>query len=257
MIHSILSRLLKPHEEYISGTADLTGLIDEKFGQHRFGISIGKKLDDCIVDGIENGPTLEYFHHYNQVNRELTGVAEEFREELRKLEIDAIVIPPTINLGSKDYEKYLSTLTYGLSHKMVATQAGLGWIGKTALFISKEFGPRLRLVSILVGQQPDTVSIPITRSRCGKCTICVERCPAQAATGQLWNVQIHRDAFFNAAKCREKCGELAKKKLNVEERICGLCVSVCPVGKKKKGLQVIPGEDGTMPADDNVDCSLA
>ncbi len=256
MIHSILSRLLKPHEEYIYGTADLTGLTDSKFGQLHYGISIGKRLDDHIVDAIQDGPTIEYFHHYNQVNRELAGVAEEFREELRKLEIDAIVIPPTINLGSKDYEKYLSTLSYDLSHKMVATRAGLGWIGKTALFISREFGPRLRLVSILTDQQPDTVSIPITESQCGKCSICVERCPAHAATGQLWNINIHRDVFFNAVKCREKCGELARHRLNVEERICGLCVSVCPVGKKKKGLQVIPGEDGTMPADDNVDCIL-
>ena len=31
-------------------------------------------------------------------------------------------------------------------------------------------------------------------------------------------------------KCREKCGELAKERLNVDERICGLCVSVCPKG---------------------------
>ncbi len=234
MINSILQHILFPPEQYIYGTADLTGFIDKKFSPYPYGISIGKRLDDRIVDAIENGPTLEYYRHYNQINKELATIAEEIKKELQKTGIDAKVIPPTISLGSKDYEKYLSTLTYDLSHKMVATRAGLGWIGKTALFISKEFGPRLRLVSILIDQQPDTVSIPITRSLCGKCNICVESCPAQAATGQLWNVHIHRDVFFNAAKCREKCGELARHRLHVEERICGLCVAVCPVGKKKK-----------------------
>jgi hypothetical protein len=33
-----------------------------------------------------------------------------------------------------------------------------------------------------------------------------------------------------AFKCREKMKELAKQKLYVDERICGLCFSVCPIG---------------------------
>ncbi|HNS16966.1 MAG TPA: hypothetical protein PKH94_08360 [Bacteroidales bacterium] len=234
MIDTILEKILSPPERYIFGTADLTGLIDERFGRHRFGISIGRRLEDSIVDSIQRGPTLEYYHHYNQINRELASVAGEIKEELHKKGVDAIVIPPTINLGSRDYAKYLSTLTYDLSHKMVATRAGLGWIGKTALFISKEFGPRLRLVTLLTDHEPGHVSVPVNESHCGKCSICVERCPAQAATGQLWDIRTHRDAFFNAYKCREKCGELARQQLGVEERICGLCVAVCPIGKKSR-----------------------
>ena len=144
------------------------------------------------------------------------------------------MIPPTISLGSKDYDKYLSTLSYDLSHKMVATRAGLGWIGKTALFISKEFGPRLRLVSLLIDQEPETACVPINESKCGKCNVCVERCPAQAATGQLWNIYTHRDTFFDAYKCREMCGELARRRLGVKERICGLCVAVCPIVKRDR-----------------------
>jgi epoxyqueuosine reductase QueG len=115
---------------------------------------------------------------------------------------------------------------------MVATRAGLGWIGKTDLLISKKFGPRLRLVTILLDRDPGTTAVPIDKSKCGKCNICVEKCPAQAANGMLWNIKVHRDLFFNAFKCREKCGELARQKLNVDERICGLCVSVCPIGRK-------------------------
>jgi epoxyqueuosine reductase QueG len=145
-----------------------------------------------------------------------------------------MAIEPTISLGSKRYKEYLETLSFDISHKMVATRAGLGWIGKTDLFISNTFGPRLRLVTILLKQDPGVDVIPIEKSKCGKCNICVVKCPANAANGKLWDIKTHRDEFFNAYKCREKCGELAKQRLNVDERICGLCICVCPHGNKDK-----------------------
>lgn len=231
MIREILINNLIPLDEYIFGTADLTGLIDKKFGANIFGISIGKRLDDRIIDTIIDGPTLEYYNYYNQINQELSQTALIIKNELQKINIDSIVIEPTISTSSKEFEKYLSTLTVEVSHKMVATRAGLGWIGKTDLFISKEFGPRLRLVSLLINQKPANDCHPIDKSRCGKCNICVDRCPAQAANGLLWDIHTHRDTFFNAHKCRDKCGELARQKLNVDKRICGLCISVCPIGK--------------------------
>jgi len=222
---------LIPREEYIFGTADLTRLIDKKFGEYRYGISIGKKLDDGIIDAIENGPTLEYYDHYTQTNKELAEIAERMKIELLKSGIDSIAIVPTSAISSKEAKLHYPTLTYDLSHKMVATRAGLGWIGKTDLFISPEFGPRLRLVSLLMKQKPDKVSFPVEESRCGKCNVCVMKCPAQAANGKSWDINVHRDSFFDAHKCREKCAELAKQRLNIDKRICGICVSVCPIGK--------------------------
>jgi epoxyqueuosine reductase len=233
MISDILKNNLIPSDEYIFGTSDLTGLIPTKFGEYRFGISIGKRLDDAIIDTIANGPTTEYYEYYNYINKELYMTAKLIRNKLQKVGIDSIIIRPTISTSSKEFEKYLSRLTVDISHKMVATRAGLGWIGKTDLLISKKFGPRLRLVSLLINQKPDNNSYPIDKSRCGTCNICVDKCPAQAANGLLWNIKTHRDTFFNAHKCRDKCGELAKQRLNVDKRICGICISVCPVGKKK------------------------
>jgi epoxyqueuosine reductase QueG len=235
MVNSIIQNILLPKDSYIWGTADLNKLIDKKFVDYQYGISIGKRLDDKIIDSIANGPTVEYYEHYNQINKELAENAKEIKNELRKINIDSIVIKPTV---STEFLDYLKTLTVDISHKMVATRAGLGWIGKTDLFISKRFGPRLRLVSILMNKKPDNDSIPIEESKCGKCNICVEKCPAQAANGELWNIKVLRDDFFNPYKCRETCGELAKQRLNIDKRICGICVSVCPVGKKDKKFTV-------------------
>jgi epoxyqueuosine reductase len=85
---------------------------------------------------------------------------------------------------------------------------------------------------MLLSQNPGIDAIPIDESECGKCNICVAKCPAKAASGRSWNISIQRSEFFDAFKCREMCNELARKKLNVDARICGICVAVCPVGNK-------------------------
>ena len=234
MIQEIIKQNLVPSNDYIFGIAHLSGIIDKKFGDYPCGISIGKRLNDKIIDKIKNGPTLEYLEHYHQINIELFEVAEKIKTDLTKAGIGSIIFKPTIPTNSKEFEKYMKTLRYEVSHKMIATRAGLGWIGKTDLLISKEFGPRLRLVSILIDRQVPNGTIPVEKSKCGNCRICVEKCPAGAANGKLWNVNIDRDEFFDAYKCREKCGELTMKLLNVDKRICGICVSICPKGRKTK-----------------------
>ena len=48
----IIKRHLIPEENYIYGFADLTGLLGRKFEGFNYGISIGRKLDNSIVDNI-------------------------------------------------------------------------------------------------------------------------------------------------------------------------------------------------------------
>lgn len=233
MISNILKANLVPSQEFIFGFADLKGLLHKKFIDFQFGISIGKRLKDSVIDDLEDGPTIEYYDYYNRINAELYELSRKIQSELNSNSISAKAIKPTISVGFERHKKYLETLSYDISHKMVATRAGLGWIGKTDLFVSNEFGPRLRLVTILLKQDPGVNALPVEKSKCGKCDICVVKCPAQAANGILWDINTYRDDFFDAFKCREKCGELAKKRLNVNEHICGLCICVCPLGKKK------------------------
>jgi epoxyqueuosine reductase len=234
MISDIIKKNLTSETDFVFGFADLNGLIASKFDGYRYGISIGKRLDDRIIDNIIEGPTIEYYNYYKQVNKELAELTRRIESDLIESGMDLMVIEPTVTHAEEKYKDYLRTLTVDISHKLVATRAGLGWIGKTDLFISEKFGPRLRLVSILLKQYTGTLAIPVNESRCGRCVICVEKCPAKAASGKLWNIATHRDEFFDAQKCRDKCSELAKQRLDVDERICGLCVAVCPLGKKNR-----------------------
>lgn len=232
MIQDVITSFLKPPSDFIYGFADLQGLLDVKYIDYKYGISIGKRLDDKVVDELKNGPTIEYLRHYKQVNSELQKIAVRIHDKLLESGYVSLPVIPTISKGSEGYDKFMENLSYDISHKMVATRAGLGWIGKSDLLISEKFGPRLRLVSILLKDDPGCCNTPVENGKCGKCRICVEKCPAKAATGESWNIHLHRDRFFDAGKCREKCAELAGKLLNTNERICGLCVSICPVGRK-------------------------
>ena len=233
-IHKILKSRLIPSDNYIYGFANLTGLLHEKFDGYSYGISIGRRLDDQIIDEIKDAPTIEYYHHYDEINQKLQDVSGQIASDLQKAGIGAMAILPTIRISSTEFDQYLPTLRYEISHKMVATRAGLGWIGKTDLFISKKFGARLRLASILIDKEISPESIPVNKSRCGKCSICVDRCPARAATGQLWDIDTDRDVFFDAFKCREKCSEFGRTILKIDRRICGICIAVCPVGKANR-----------------------
>ncbi|KKK53810.1 hypothetical protein LCGC14_3091050, partial [marine sediment metagenome] len=113
------------------------------------------------------------------------------------------VIPPSLQ-GVELPEQYEKNLTSCFSHKMA---------------------PVIRLV--------ETARIPIDESRCAGCEECVRARPAQAATGALWNVGVHRDTFFSPFKCLDKCKELTRQNFGGTVSICGICVSVCPIGQSK------------------------
>lgn len=228
MVDSIIQSYLQPADQYVYGFAKLKGLLEPVHDHYEYGISIGKKLDDNILNQVKNGPTREYYKHYLETNKHLDELAKAITADLNKRGIEAINIPASTSTKMLDtiYNKHLRT---ELSHKMVATRAGLGWIGKTALLVSKKFGTRLRMVSILTKTQLPLRNKPIDESHCRSCNICVDECPAHAATGQLWNVQVDRDEFFDAQACRNQCRIFGETRLKSNIRICGICVAVCPL----------------------------
>jgi len=232
-IENLIRKQIPDDGEHIWGFADLTGLLHERFKGYNYGIVVGKKLDDSIIDSVINGPNIDYCNQYIDTNRYLSSLMKEVAGELRTLGIRSLPINPTPSEVDRA-DDYDQTLRNTFSHKMVATRAGLGWIGKTDLFISKKFGPRLRLASVLVDYPLKPLNQPIDRSRCGKCNLCVAACPAQAASGKLWNIHIDRDEFYSAAKCKETANRLTLEKIGRDMRLCGICVSVCPVGQDKR-----------------------
>ncbi len=235
MISTIIDNCVGESEKFIIGFAEMKELISNS--NHDYGIVIGKSLDDDIVDDIINGPTVEYFNHIKNINDELTIIIHNIGKRIIEDGYSCKIVEPSTR--GADIQNYDLTLRTPVSHKMIGTRAGLGWIGKTDLFISEKFGPRLRLVSLLTDYPLQIKTTPINKSKCGKCNKCVVICPANAANGQLWDIHTDRDLFFDAHKCRNKCRELARLRLNLDTATCGICVSVCPFGKIKSDIKNI------------------
>ncbi len=231
VIDQIVEKYAGNSNDFITGYADLRGLLHKNYNGYSYGIVIGKKLDYDIIDSVSGGPNLEYYLLYKKTNEELEALVRQISDELDNLGISSIPVSPTVS-DEEINNRFSETLRVDFSHKMAATRAGLGWIGKTGLLVSVKFGPRLRLATILVKKPLFSVKKPCNESKCGKCNICVDLCPAKAANGKLWNINTDRNEFYDPFKCREQCRILSMKNLNIDISICGICVSVCPIGKK-------------------------
>jgi epoxyqueuosine reductase len=225
-----IHRVLRTHLDgslYEYGLADLTGLLTGRYANYSYGISILRQLDASIVDAIEDGPTREYCAHYHSINSELNAAAGRIAADLSAQGIICEAVTATARDEELDAQ-LRATLAYPLSHKLVATRAGLGWIGKTDLLVSRRFGPKVRLASIVMTTAVET-GVPISESECADCSLCVERCPAQAANGKSWHAGVARESFFDASQCRDYCRKISFERLGERISLCGKCVSGCPV----------------------------
>lgn len=221
-----------PHDLYEIGYASLQGLLKSEYSKYEYGLSLARKLDDSIIDDISNGPTILYYNLYHRINDELDRKTKEISDLLQTYNIEAYPIKATLEDNEFD-SSYWETLRYSFSHKMVATRSGLGWIGKTDLLVTSRFGPRVRLASILTTSSISDIGNTVNKCQCGSCSVCVDNCPAHAATGESWTIEIDRDRFYNPFKCREFCRKISAEKIKKEISLCGICMSVCPRGKSK------------------------
>ncbi len=139
-----------------------------------------------------------------------------------------LCIPPD---SDRVRNTFVSRLYPLFTHKIAATSAGLGWIGKSGLLISPEFGPRLSLATVLT-DAPLKTGTPMEFSRCGECRLCLEFCPSEAITGQEWS----RSEPFVELVRSEKCASHKKKARRLKGKPnCGLCINICPYGRKVAG----------------------
>lgn len=138
MIEKIAIAVLRcvPNDgEHIMGFADLRGLLHERFAGFGYGICVGRTLDDSIIYKIIHGPNADYLALYKETNRRLADLVDALSSEMDKAGVRNLPVKPTSSLVDHS-DEYITTLRHTFSHKMVGTRAGLGWIGKSDLFIS-------------------------------------------------------------------------------------------------------------------------
>ncbi len=217
-----LKKYLLKEGASLVGYANLSDLPGKIRKHYDFGISIGVRLNPAAIKTIENGPTAVYQREYIRVNRLLDFLGNAAVEYIYKEGFQAYAFSSTLSTGIND----LVDLSTRLPHKTVATRAGLGWIGKSALLITKEYGSAIRIITVLTDMKLITGK-PIEISNCGECQKCVQICPGKAIVGRNWIRGVTREQIFNALRCRQAIEEMIDQ-TNVTNLICGLCIAVCP-----------------------------
>ena len=97
-----------------------------------------------------------------------------------------------------------TTKTSPLPHKKIAMLAGLGWIGKNNLLVTKEYGSAVCMCSVLTNALLPTQNKQIIMPKCGACTVCKDICPAKVIHGSTWEIGMNRDLIVDVYKC-EAC----------------------------------------------------
>lgn len=189
------------------------------------GISVAVRYPPEVIRGISELPTQEYCGWYHKLNERLDRIVELGSEYLETRGFDAVArTREQVALTASEYNT-------SLPHKTVATRAGIGWIGKSALLVTEEYGSMIRLSSILT-DAPLDVAPPIDKSKCGECAACTNACPAGAVSGKLWEAGLYRDEFFDPVKCRKTARERAMLGFGGDITICGKCIEVCPYTRR-------------------------
>jgi epoxyqueuosine reductase QueG len=106
--------------------------------------------------------------------------------------------------GYKSVGKLKSGL---LPHKTVALRAGLGFIGKNNLLVTKPYGCALMLGKVLTTFPFECSSVTPQEPQCGDCNICVDICPTNALLGKTWSPTTTRDEILTKKLCTQclKC----------------------------------------------------
>ena len=207
------------------GAADLRGFSSPEYARgRRFprGLSWAIPMDPRIMAEIRRGPNQRYADEYARVNARIDDLAAALVTEIQGRGFPAKALAASRRTDAIHFAG-------DFPHKTAATRAGLGWIGRHCQLITRNFGPWIRLGTVFT-----TADLPCgppkERNFCGKCTRCIDACPAAALKGKAWVPGVSRDEILDAHACdrwkKEHYSQYHKG------HNCGICSAVCPYGLK-------------------------
>jgi epoxyqueuosine reductase QueG len=184
-------------------------LFDRVGARFRRAIVIAMPLSPAYLEGIVDRPTPLYFHAYRQLNYRLDDVAFVIAEMLLDDGHRSMAIGASQIVNSSPPQGHVS-------HRHLAQAAGIGWIGRSGLLVTPEYGARVRLVTVLT-DAPLAAGSPLPFS-CGLCAACAAACPANAIKA--------RPEQHDLDACYAKLTEFTRIPY-VGQHICGVCVKAC------------------------------
>jgi epoxyqueuosine reductase len=130
--------------------------------------------------------------------------------------------------------------TAPLLERDYARLAGLGWIGKNTLLISRHLGSFTFLGALLI-----TIDLPHDlphqANHCGSCTRCLDACPTDAFTGP-YQLDARRCISYWTIEHRGTLGHEEAEQLHGWVFGCDICQDVCPWNRKAPSGRLVEFE---------------
>ncbi|OIR18916.1 epoxyqueuosine reductase [mine drainage metagenome] len=143
-----------------------------------------------------------------------------------------------LEIGPGDYRYYVDTGP--VLERSWATLAGIGYTGKNAMLISREYGNWLFLAGVIVRAPADMIASLVDDSPhlfpegdrgvgryCGSCTRCLDACPTHAFTGP-GVVDARRCISFLTIENKGPIPEEFRPLIGNRIYGCDTCAEVCP-----------------------------
>ncbi len=206
---SEVERIARAGGAALFGVAAVSGAVPAPFRDYPRVVVAAVPLSRGVVATCVKEPTRLYAYHYRVVNAALDGIACRLASFLESRGHETLAVPASQVV---DWERVAGAV----SHTRLAELAGLGFIGRHNLLVTRAFGAAVRLVSVFTSAPLDADTPGA--GGCGECDACREVCPAGAigASADAWD----------RARCLEKLREFKKRITN--QYICGVCVRACP-----------------------------
>ena len=171
---------------------------------------------------LETTPSAVYSELYHTTNRMLDELSYRMANKLNQAGFRAFFFPRDCY---GDISALVKKPEAAFSHVIAARYAGLGTIGANHTLLTRQYGPRVRLVSVITDAElpPDPMLKEQLCVECGRCVAC---CPQKAFTRKNGVLVAEMDKY----KCAAYHAQL-KQELRYP---CGVCTAVCPVGEDRK-----------------------
>ena len=161
-----------------------------------------RAADDVGTSGVQPAGAERFFlgEEDAMLTRELTQMGYRISKYLRQAGWHALYLPV-----AKQNARFRTAPFY---HMPAMYLAGLGTLGLNCCILTPEFGPRVKVTSIIT-DCPLPAGEPMAEEVCTHCNLCVEACPIGAIDGKGWK---------NPFAC-------------ASYGCCGTCMAICPVGE--------------------------
>ena len=119
--------------------------------------------------------------------------------------------------------------------RALAREAGLGWMGKNSLLLSKNLGSYFFIGELIVNAEFE-YDVP-TLNQCGTCTKCIDSCPTQAIVSP-GVVDSNRCLSYHTIENRNEIPSYIGESMNGRVFGCDICQEVCPWNGKSKANNI-------------------